>query len=89
MEPPLLMRQLGCSDSRGANRLGRPSGVAGMEADLSYFRRRAVEEIRAAELSADGYVRRIHLELSRQYEQRVAKLEAEVRRAQIHVVDAD
>jgi ABC-type sugar transport system ATPase subunit len=60
-----------------------------MEADLSYFRRRAVEEIRAAELSADGYVRRIHLELSRQYEQRVAKLEAEVRRAQIHVVDAD
>jgi hypothetical protein len=62
--------------------------MAGMEADLSYYRRRAVEEIRASEVSADAYVRRIHLELSRQYEQRVARLEADVRRAQIHIVDA-
>jgi hypothetical protein len=62
--------------------------MAGMEADLSYYRRRAVEEIRASEVSADADVRRIHLELSRQYEQRVARLEADVRRAQIHIVDA-
>jgi len=88
MEPPLLMRQLRLKRLARGESLGPAVGVAGMEADPSYFRRRAVEEIRAAELSADGYVRRIHLELSRQYEQRVAKLEAEVRRAQIHVVDA-
>jgi hypothetical protein len=59
-----------------------------MEADISYYRRRAAEETRAAAASLDAHVRRIHLELGRQYDQRVAGLETDLRRAQMHVVDA-
>jgi uncharacterized membrane protein len=59
-----------------------------MEAEISYYRRRAAEEAEAAAAAIDAQVRQIHLELRRQYDQRIAILEAEMRRAQIHVVDA-
>ena len=59
-----------------------------MEAEISYYRRRAAEEAEAAAAAIDAQVRQIHLELRRQYEQRIAILEAQMRRAQIHVVDA-
>jgi hypothetical protein len=59
-----------------------------MEADISYYRRRAAEEADAAATAIDAQVRQIHLELRRQYDQRIAILEAEMRRARIHVVDA-
>jgi hypothetical protein len=59
-----------------------------MEADISYYRRRAAEESRAAAASTDPHVQRIHLELGRHYDQRISKLETDFRRAQLHVVDA-
>jgi hypothetical protein len=59
-----------------------------MEADVNYYRRRAAEETSRAAASTDPHVRRIHLELSRQYDQRITKLEAEMRRAQLHIVHA-
>lgn len=63
-------------------------GVAYMEADISYYRRRAAEEASAAAASSDAHVRRIHLELGRQYDQRISRIEADLRRAQMRVVDA-
>jgi uncharacterized membrane protein len=59
-----------------------------MEAEISYYRRRAAEEAEAAAAAIDAQVRQIHLELRRQYDRRIAILEAQMRRAQIHVVDA-
>ena len=88
MEPPLLMRQLRLQRLARGESLGPAVGGWRAWKLTSAIFDAGRSRKRAAELSADGYVRRIHLELSRQYEQRVAKLEAEVRRAQIHVVDA-
>lgn len=68
--------------------LGGPSGGGNMEADINYYRRRAAEETSRAATSTDPHVQRIHLELARQYEQRISKLEAALRRAQLHIVHA-
>jgi hypothetical protein len=68
--------------------LGGHRGVASMEADVSYYRRRAAEETRGAAASTDPHVQRIHLELARLYDQRLSKLEADERRAQLRIVDA-
>ena len=59
-----------------------------MEADITYYRRRSAEEASAAAAASDSQVRNIHMELGRQYDQRVSRLEAEIRRAQMRVVDA-
>ena len=59
-----------------------------MEAEISYYRRRAAEEASAAATAIDAHVRRIHLELSRHYDQRISTLEAELPRGKMHVVDA-
>jgi hypothetical protein len=57
-----------------------------MERDLVYYRRRLAAETAAAGVSAEPNVRRVHQELARQYEVRVAALEAEIRRAEMHIV---
>jgi hypothetical protein len=59
-----------------------------MEADLIYYRRRIAEETAAAEAARLPRVREVHLELLRSYGARVAKLDAEQRRAQIRLIDA-
>ena len=64
------------------------SGVAAMEADLIYYRRRFAEEAAAAKAAQLARVRDVHLELARGYDARVAQLDAEQRRAQIHLIDA-
>jgi hypothetical protein len=57
-----------------------------MERDLIYYRRRLTAETAAAEASTEPNVRRVHQELARQYEARLAALEAECRRADMHIV---
>jgi hypothetical protein len=59
-----------------------------MDADLSYYRRRSVEENAAARAADDSRVRAVHLELARRYEQRCATMEAELRLAHLHLVSA-
>jgi len=59
-----------------------------MEVDLIYYRRRSAAEAAAAVSSTEPNVRRIHLELARQYDARIAALEAEFRRAEMHIVSA-
>ena len=73
--------------ARGVS-LDGPSGGGNMEADVNYYRRRAAEESSRAATSADPHVQRIHLELARHYDQRISKLEADMRRAQLHIVHA-
>lgn len=60
-----------------------------MEAELNYYRRRSVEESKAAEAASDGKARSVHLELGRRYEERISMIEAELRRGQMHLVNAD
>jgi hypothetical protein len=48
-----------------------------MEAELSYYRRRSVEEAEAAAVAPDARVRRVHLDLARRYSDRIAALEAQ------------
>lgn len=59
-----------------------------MEAELAYYRRRSAEEAAAAASAQPGSVRDAHLELARRYHERIAALEAESRRAGIHLVSA-
>ena len=59
-----------------------------MDADLSYYRRRSMEENGAARAAPDSRVRAVHLELARRYEQRCATMEAELRLAHLHLVSA-
>jgi hypothetical protein len=59
-----------------------------MESDLTYYRRRSVEEAAAAAASLDPKVRAIHLELAERYEVRIAALAAEGSRVHIHLVSA-
>lgn len=59
-----------------------------MEVDLVYYRRRSSAERTAAEAALDHKVRAIHLELMDHYEERIAALEAERRRAEMHLVSA-
>jgi hypothetical protein len=59
-----------------------------MEAELLYYRRRMACEAAAAAAATDPNIRRIHLELARCYDARIAALDAEGRRAQIHLVSA-
>lgn len=47
-----------------------------MNADLTYYRRRVLDETAAATAATDATARRIHLELARRYEERCAGLEA-------------
>lgn len=54
-------------------------GAARMESDLMYFSRRAAEEKKAAERSADANARRAHLELAERYEDLVASIAASQR----------
>ena len=60
-----------------------------MEAELIYCRRRAEEETAAAACAPDDRVRSIHLELGRRYGERASTIEAERRRSQLYVVNAD
>ena len=60
-----------------------------MEAELAYYRRRSAEELKAADNAHDGKVRNVHLELGRRYGERVSTMEAELRRSQLHAVEAD
>lgn len=78
-------------DKSAATRAGRVvgpchRGVAVMKGDLIYYRRRLAAETAAAGVSTEPNVRRIHQELARRYEARVAALEAEIRRAEMHIV---
>ena len=59
-----------------------------MEADLSYYRRRSVEERTAAAAAPSIRVREIHLELAAAYEQRTSRLETPDRNAALHLVPA-
>jgi len=49
-----------------------------MEKDLAYFARRANEERTAADASADGRVRKAHLEMARRYDAAVAEISGEM-----------
>jgi len=60
-----------------------------MDAELNYYRRRAVEETDAAAAAPEGKVRKIHLELGRRYDERASTMEAEEQRSQLHVVSGD
>ena len=57
-----------------------------MEADLAYYQRRSSEEVAAARLAPNLTVRQAHLDLARLYAARVGDLEAEHRRAAMHLV---
>jgi hypothetical protein len=57
-----------------------------MEAELNYYRRRSVEESKAAAESPDSKVRGIHLELERCYDEKISAIEAELRRGQMRLV---
>jgi hypothetical protein len=57
-----------------------------MEAELIYYRRRSDQEAAAAQAAHDRNVRNVHLELSRRYQERITLIEAEIRRAQLHLV---
>ena len=59
-----------------------------MQSDLAYYRRRADEETAAADLAEHQAARDAHMELAARYEMRVAALEAERRRADVHLVSA-
>ena len=63
-------------------------GVAAMEADLVYYRRRSAEERAAAVSARNSKVRAVHRELAKHYGERLAALEAEHRRSEIHLVTA-
>ncbi|HWJ37731.1 MAG TPA: hypothetical protein VNR86_03100 [Sphingomicrobium sp.] len=47
-----------------------------MDADLTYYRRRALDETAAATAATDAMACRIHLELARRYGERCAAIEA-------------
>ena len=55
-------------------------GVASMNADLAYYRRRIAEEAAAAAAASDLRVRAVHLELARRYAERCAAIEGEMPR---------
>jgi hypothetical protein len=57
-----------------------------MEHEISYYRRRSAEEASAASAAPDPHVRNVHLELCRQYQQRVVALEAQLPRAKVQLV---
>jgi hypothetical protein len=59
-----------------------------MQADLAYYRRRAAEETAAAHSAVHQGARDAHIELAGRYEIRIAALEAESRRAEVHLVSA-
>ena len=59
-----------------------------MEADLSYYQRRSAEESAAAAAAPNAKAREAHLELARRYEEQIAKLDSELRRAGLHLVSA-
>jgi len=59
-----------------------------MELDLTYYRRRMAEEQAAARLAAHPSVRAAHRELCRLYETRIADLQAEPQRSELHLVTA-
>lgn len=59
-----------------------------MDAELGYYRRRIAEESAAAASASDQTVRSVHLELVRRYEERIVALQAQERRAQMHLIGA-
>jgi hypothetical protein len=59
-----------------------------MEADLVYFRRRAVQERAAAAAAGKGHVRNVHLELAAAYDRKIADLEARSASIPLHLVSA-
>lgn len=61
-------------------------GVAVMEADLIYYRRRAAEERGAAESAPDSFVRAVHLELARRYDERISTLGTKADRPDLRLV---
>jgi hypothetical protein len=58
-----------------------------MEADLSYYERRSAEEASAAAVATDASARDAHLELARRYEEEIARLGVELRRASFRLVN--
>jgi hypothetical protein len=61
-------------------------GVAGMEADLKYYRRRSAEEAAAAAAATNPKVRATHLEFASRYRDRIRTLEALHEPAPLHLV---
>jgi hypothetical protein len=59
-----------------------------LEADLVYYRRRSAQETAAAAAARDPKVRRVHLELARRYDERVALIAAGGTAQQMHLVPA-
>ena len=66
----------------------RHRGVAAMENDLTYYRRRSAEESARAVAAPDAKVRQVHLDLARGYDDRVTALEAKHLPLGLHVVSA-
>ena len=63
-------------------------GVARMDKDLAYYRRRSAEETLAARSATNAAARTAHRELARLYDERTASLETLHRRAEVHLVSA-
>jgi len=66
----------------------RVMGQGGMEADLSYYKRRSAEETAAAATADNEIARQAHLELARRYDREVARLDVELKRASFRVIRA-
>lgn len=63
-------------------------GVARMQTDLLYYRRRFADERAAAAAAADAKVASVHLELARRYGERIGALESVRRESPLHLVSA-
>jgi hypothetical protein len=63
-------------------------GLAPMESDLVYYRRRSREEAEAARQALDSRVRDVHLELARRYSERAAELQPGQGDVQLRLVPA-
>ena len=61
-------------------------GVATMEADVAYYKRRTAQETAAANAALDRKVRQVHLELARRYGERISALEHREVAQQLHLV---
>jgi hypothetical protein len=59
-----------------------------METDLVYYRRRSAEEKAAAKAALDPRVRRVHVDLARRYDERIAALTTERGQSHLHLVSA-
>ena len=59
-----------------------------MDANLAYYRRRLAEERAAAHYATHPIVSAAHRELAREYEERIAAMEASGQQASVHPANA-